>query len=159
MKALYLAATLGALAATGHAAGTHEHSHDDAVAVGKPGMAENVTRTVDVRMYETDDGEMLFDPKSFDVKAGETIRFAISNDGELEHEFVLDTIANNIEHRDLMQRFPEMEHDDPNSIRLAPGESGDIIWTFSNAGEFQYACLIPGHMESGMAGPVDVADG
>ena len=34
-----------------------------------------------------------------------------------------------------MEKFPEMEHDDPNAIRLAPGETGEIVWTFANAGD------------------------
>ena len=57
-------------------------------------------------------------------------------------------------HKALMEKFPEMEHADPNSIRLEPGAKGEIIWKFSASGEFQFACLIPGHMEAGMQGPV-----
>jgi uncharacterized cupredoxin-like copper-binding protein len=49
-----------------------------------------------------------------------------------------------------------MEHDDPNAIRLAPGKTGDIVWSFANTGTFQFACLIPGHMEAGMHGPIHV---
>ena len=47
-----------------------------------------------------------------------------------------------------------MEHADPNSIRLEPGAKGEIIWKFSTSGEFKFACLIPGHIEAGMHGPI-----
>ena len=60
------------------------------------------------------------------------------------------------EHKELMNEFPEMEHDDPNAVRLAPGEKGEIIWTFANAGSFQFACLIPCHYEAGMHGALSV---
>jgi uncharacterized cupredoxin-like copper-binding protein len=61
-----------------------------------------------------------------------------------------------LEHKVLMERFPEMEHDDPNAIRLQPGARGEIIWTFSKAGEFAFGCLIPGHYEAGMKGDITV---
>jgi uncharacterized cupredoxin-like copper-binding protein len=57
-----------------------------------------------------------------------------------------------------MEKFPEMEHADPNAIRLAPGARGEIIWTFANAGEFSFACLVPGHYDSGMKGDISVAN-
>lgn len=151
--------TITAILLTGSvalASGTHSGGHDDEGA-GKPGDASNVTRIVKVKMYETDDGEMLYEPNSLSVKKGETIRFAITNAGENEHEFVLDTFDKNQEHKAQMAKFPEMEHDDPNSIRLEEGEKGDIIWEFSNEGEFEFACLIPGHYESGMRGDLKVA--
>lgn len=35
---------------------------------------------------------------------------------------------------------------------VKPGEAGEIIWQFSKAGEYVFACLMPGHLEAGMAG-------
>lgn len=136
----------------------HSGNHDDEMAVGSPGTASDVDRTVMVTMKETEDGRMVFEPSSLDVKRGETIQFDLENAGLLEHEFVLDLPAKNQEHKEMMMKFPEMEHDDPNSIRLQPGDSGEIIWTFSNAGRFEFACLIPGHYESGMHAAVHVSD-
>jgi uncharacterized cupredoxin-like copper-binding protein len=89
-------------------------------------------------------------------KAGKTVILAIKNIGENEHEFVMDTVPAVAEHKELMAKFPEMEHDDPNAVRLQPGESGQIIWTFANAGMFEFACLIPGHYEAGMHGALTV---
>jgi len=124
-----------------------------------PGDASQVDRTIDVTMKETEYGEMVYTPSDMQFKAGETVRLVITNEGELEHEFVLDTPEKNQEHKALMAKFPEMEHDDPNAIRLMPGASGEIVWTFANAGTFEYACLMLGHYESGMHGPVVVNDG
>ncbi len=140
---------------TAYAGGTGEHSHDE-MEVGRPGAEAEVTRTVAIRMYETEDGEYLYEPRDLAVAAGETIRFDIVNEGENDHEFVLDTMPKNAEHKALMEQFPEMEHDDPNAVRLGPGEKGSIIWTFSNAGTFEFACLMPGHYEAGMRSPVAV---
>lgn len=142
-------------ASVAFADGNGEHSHGE-MDVGRPGLEAEVVRTVSVRMFETEDGEYLYEPRDLAVKAGETIRFDIVNDGESAHEFVLDTIAKNAEHKALMEQFPEMEHDDPNAVRLEPGAQGTIIWTFANTGSFEFACLIPGHYEAGMFGPVAV---
>ena len=49
-----------------------------------------------------------------------------------------------------------MEHNDANVIRLKPGATKEIVWHFSKAGNFEYACLLPGHLEAGMFGKVVV---
>ena len=152
-----LAAALSAAPAL--AGGTHGGGHDGGMEVGKPGEAAHADREVAVTMRETDDGKMLFEPSSFSFAKGETVKFMITNAGELEHEFVLDTAERNVHHKEMMAKM-EMEHDDPNSVRLDPSASGEVVWTFSNEGTFEFACLIPGHYESGMHGPVAVlADG
>ena len=165
MNKLLLSTALSLLiTAPAFAAGTHGGGHDDdghgdmhkEMAVGMPGKAEAVDRTIDVTMRETDDGEMIFEPAAFDIKEGETIRFAVTNKGEIEHEFVIDTMEGNAEHKESMAKM-DMEHDDPNSVRLDSGMEGEVIWTFANEGTFEFACLIPGHYESGMHGPITVA--
>lgn len=159
MKLLIMSSLLSiaAMSVPAIAAGANDgHTHDE-MAIGKPGDANHVDRSVEIAMKETDDGKMLFDPTELVARKGETIRIVVTNTGEVDHEFVMDGVAENARHRELMKRFPEMEHDDPNAVRLRPGETGEIIWTFSKAGDFEFACLIPGHYESGMHGPLKVA--
>ncbi len=91
------------------------------------------------------------------MRQGERIRFRIRNDGELAHEFMLGTVEDNRKHAALMQKFPEMEHDDPNGKSLEPGKTAELVWKFSKAGTFEFACLKPGHYEAGMQGPLVVA--
>ena len=158
MKNLLTAILIAAaLSTTALAAGSHEGGHGEAMAVGEPGNKAKATQTIRVTMKETDDGKMIFTPNTFTVRKGQTITFAIKNAGELDHEFVLDQEDKVMEHKALMEKFPEMEHDDPNAIRLAAGESGEIIWKFTNDGTFKIACLVPGHYDAGMHGDVTVA--
>jgi uncharacterized cupredoxin-like copper-binding protein len=70
---------------------------------------------------------------------------------------VLGTIKELKEHAELMRKFPEMEHADPNQVSVEPGMSGELIWQFSKAGTFDFACLVPGHFEAGMVGKVRVS--
>lgn len=151
-----LAFALALTPALAIAAGSGDHSHDE-LAIGVEGQANKVRRNIDIVMEETNDGKMLFTPATFNVREGETIRLRFVNRGETDHEFVMDTLEAILEHKELMAKFPEMEHDDPNAIRLVPGDRGEIIWTFSKAGEFGFGCLIPGHYESGMKGDITVA--
>lgn len=157
-KRMMMAAAVGLslLAVPAFATGNHAGGHGD-MGAGKPGKAAKASRTVKISMKETDDGKMVYEPSQIVAKKGETIRIVVTNTGETDHEFVLDEMAKNAEHKALMEKFPEMEHDDPNAIRLAPGKSGEIVWTFTKAGDFEFACLIPGHYESGMHGPVKVS--
>jgi uncharacterized cupredoxin-like copper-binding protein/Cu/Ag efflux protein CusF len=137
------------------AAGAKGHSHDHGVhdAIGVPGEKGKVSRTIQVDMND----RMRFVPAGVTVKQGETIRFVVKNSGQLKHEFVLGTDKYLKEHYEEMKKFPEMEHDDPNMVSLAPGKTGDVIWRFTKAGRVDFACLQPGHYEAGMKGAVKVA--
>ena len=100
---------------------------------------------------------MRFSPSSVEVKRNETIRFVLKNEGKLKHEMVLGTIKELKEHAALMLKFPEMEHADPNQVSVETGKTGELLWQFTKAGTFDFACLRPGHYEAGMKGQVVVA--
>lgn len=142
-------ATVGAMASGNHAGG-HGSGED---AIGKPGVAAKATRTVKVDMTDA----MRFVPASIDVKQNETVRFLITNSGKVKHELVLGTEKELKEHYEVMKKNPEMEHDDPNMVTLAPGKSGEVVWQFTKAGKVDFACLQPGHYDAGMKGAVNVA--
>ena len=147
-----LATALCAVAAT--AGGTHAGGHDhDESAIGQPGQATKVSRTVQVDMADT----MRFTPSKFTVKRGETIRFVVKNSGQLKHEFVLGKAKELREHYEVMKKFPEMEHADANMLSVAPGQTGEMIWQFTKAGPVDFACLHPGHYDAGMKGSIKVA--
>jgi len=136
----------------GHGHGAASDDHHETLA-GKPGKLSAVSRTMQVDMNDT----MRFSPASFQVKAGETIKFEVKNSGKIVHEFILGSTEDIMEHHELMKKFPSMEHDEPNSVSLEPGGMGDVVWQFTNAGTVSIACLQPGHFEAGMKGDVTVS--
>ncbi len=140
------------MAMTAMASGNHAGGHGEA-AIGKPGVASRVTRTVVVDM--TDD--MRFHSSLITVKQGETIRFVARNNGKVKHEMVLGTEKDLKDHYEVMKKNPEMEHADANMVTVAPGKSGAIIWQFTRTGKVDFACLQPGHFDAGMKGLVNVA--
>lgn len=152
-------ALVSALAAFSYAAlaapGPKGHTHAT-FAAGEPGSPKRPSRTIEVTFKETSDGKMLFVPERIQVKRGEQVKFVLKNAGAIHHEFMLDSVQNNAKHKIEMQKNPDMEHDDPNGKRLEPSKSAGLLWRFTKAGEFEFACLIPGHYESGMKGTVVV---
>lgn len=149
---LFALATVPAKAGSG----PHGHMHDaPGFSAGEPGDAEKPSRIIQVTMQERD-GKMLFVPDRIEVQKGEQIKFMLHNIGELEHEFVLADTEENLEHAEMMMKNPEMRHVDPNARRLAPKQTDEIVWKFTTAGTFEFACLIPGHRDAGMLGVVDV---
>jgi uncharacterized cupredoxin-like copper-binding protein len=154
-----LLAGLCALSPAVPAHGTADHgkapgaARKQQTAWGIAGDARAANRTIEVRMSDT----MRFAPGRIDVREGETVRFVIHNAGKVMHEFVLGTREVVEEHAELMKKFPNMEHDEPYMAHVAPGKKGEIVWTFNRTGEFDFACLLPGHFDAGMKGTVRVA--
>jgi uncharacterized cupredoxin-like copper-binding protein len=131
-------------------------SHElEGFSAGEPGNPKELSRTIEVTMEERD-GKMLYVPDRVEIRKGETIKFVIRNNGALDHEFVLATTQENLKHAEAMKMNPEMEHGDLNARRVAPMQTGEILWEFTKPGLFEFACLIPGHREAGMLGVVEV---
>ena len=128
-------------------------SGEHASALGKPGDPKKASRTVEITMSDS----MRFSPANIAVKRNETVRFVLKNEGKLKHEMVLGKIKELKEHAALMLRFPQMEHADPNQASVDPGKTGELVWQFTKAGIFDFACLQAGHYEAGMKGQVIVA--
>jgi uncharacterized cupredoxin-like copper-binding protein len=129
----------------------HGDQHQQA-SYGEPGDPAKVSRTIQVDMADT----MRYSPATIQVRKGETIRLVAKNSGRVKHEMVLGTVRELREHAALMKKFPEMEHADPNQVSVEPGKTGEMVWQFTRAGTFDFACLQPGHYEAGMRGKVAV---
>lgn len=148
MKKILLVSAL-ALASLSLSAFAHDEHAD---AMGKPGEAAKVTRTMTIDMNDT----MRFTPGVIKVKRGDTIKFVVKNTGKVKHEMMLGSMTELKEHAALMLKNPEMEHADANQVSVDPGKTGEMVWQFTNAGTFDFACLQPGHFEAGMKGKVVV---
>jgi uncharacterized cupredoxin-like copper-binding protein len=129
-----------------------EASQVEGMPFGREGDPKKVARTVRLTMADT----MRFTPANITVKRGQTVRFVATNKGQVLHEMVLGTPDELKKHAEQMKKFPEMEHDAPYMAHVKPGSNGEIVWQFTERGEFQFACLIPGHFEAGMVGKVTV---
>ena len=147
---------------------------DKNMKIGSKGKSSDVSRTIKVKMYDN-----YYEPNSFNIKKGETIKFEVVNAGELVHEF---NIANAMMHKkhqpemekmaeneilladkidkDKMKKMAKMDksmgHSHSNSVLLEPNEIGEIVWKFENAMNIEIACNVPGHYQIGMIAKVDI---
>lgn len=123
-----------------------------ASAAGQAGSAAAVSRSVTIGMHDA----MRFSPVRLSVRQGQTVQLDVTNEGQVLHELVLGSAAEIAQHRLAMQQDPGMAHHAPYMLHVAPGRRGTLVWQFSSPGQFEFACLLPGHYEAGMRGTVTV---
>ena len=147
---------------------------DKNMKIGTKGKQSEVSRTIKVVMYDN-----YYEPSSFQIKSGETIKFEVENAGMLVHEF---NIANKMMHmkhqpemmnmveneilladsidKEKMKKMAKMDkamaHSHSNGVLLEPKQKGEIIWKFDNAVNIEVACNVPGHYQVGMIAKVDI---
>ena len=147
---------------------------DKNMKIGSKGNVNDISRVIRVIMYDN-----YYEPSTFQINAGETIKFEVENAGELVHEF---NIANKMMHmkhqpemekmveneilfadsidKDKMKKMAKMDksmgHSHSNSVLLEPKQKGDIIWKFDNAVNIEVACNVPGHYQAGMIAKVNI---
>ena len=142
--------------------------------IGSKGKESEVSRVIKVLMYDN-----YYEPSSFQIKAGETIKFEIENVGMLVHEFNIANKMMHIKHqpemikmfengilladsidKEKMKKMAKMDkamgHSHSNSVLLEPKQKGEIIWKFDNALNIEVACNVPGHYQVGMIAKVDI---
>ena len=147
---------------------------DKNMKIGSKGKESEVSRIIKVVMYDN-----YYEPSSFQIKAGETIKFEVENAGKLVHEFNIANKMMHIKHQPEMLKMAEngillafsidkekmkkmakmdksMGHSHSNSVLLEPKQKGNIIWKFDNAVNIEVACNVPGHYQAGMIAKVDI---
>lgn len=137
-------------------------------AFGAPASPAKADRTVEVVM-----GDMYYEPRNLQVKAGETVRFVLINKGAVTHEFSLGDAVMHAKHQKEMiamqgqmdhaamghggmQHGASMKHDDPNTVMVEPGKRGELTWTFNQSTPIEFACNVPGHYQAGMVGKLTI---
>ena len=84
---------------------------DKNMKIGKKGKISDVTRTIQVKMYDN-----YYEPNSFSFKKGETVKFEVINAGELVHEFNIANAMLHLKHQPEMSKMVEHEILLPDSI-------------------------------------------
>ena len=142
--------------------------------VGMRGKASDVTKTIKVNMYDN-----YYEPKTINVKKGETVRFIVENKGVLVHEFniatmkmhkkhgpeMLDMMKNGIllpnkinkeKMKQMAKMNHKMAHSHSNSVLLEPKQKAELIWKFTSNAELFGGCNVPGHLEAGMISKINI---
>lgn len=100
--------------------------------------------STDLKVNMTD---FMFEPTDFTVPAGQTITVTATNDGAVEHEFVIFKLGT-----DAGDKFGD--EDEGNiywEVEVLPGETtSETFVAPSEAGTYYVTCGIEGHLEAGM---------
>ena len=127
-----------------HGSGKH---HEHKSLAGEPVVMGSFDRVIEVDLLDSMRFKFAAEPE---IKAGESIKFVVRNQGNVPHEFSIGTAEEHEKHRIMMQNHHDMHHTDGNTVTVAPGETETLIWKFGNLASVIAACNIPGHFEAGM---------
>jgi uncharacterized cupredoxin-like copper-binding protein/predicted ester cyclase len=105
---------------------------------------EVTATTVEVKL-----AEMTITPSLTTFTVGQPYAFVVTNVGQTEHEMV-------IERRGDIDKPLEVNGQESEAPDIEPGKTKTLTWTFTEPGEYQLACHIPGHYEAGMVTPIEV---
>ncbi len=122
---------------------------------GHPGPSGKPATVIHIQALDT----LRFKPESITVHRGETVKFVVSNDGKLTHEFVIGDAALQAAHEKEMQAMVGKPMHDVNGITLPPGQTKTLVCTFTRDGVTEYACHEPGHFAAGMVGKITITSG
>jgi uncharacterized cupredoxin-like copper-binding protein len=136
----------------GQAGGGHGHTQSSSASPATG--ADVAARTVTVTLSD----DMRFTPANWQATSGETVRIQLVNTGKVRHEFIIGTEAELQAHAEEMKKSSadHKHHHASNAVSVAPGATGELMWTFTDAGVLHLACFEPGHYEAGMRGTISV---
>ncbi len=136
----------------GQAGDGHGHTHSSSASPAA--SADVAARTVTVTLSD----DMRFTPANWQATSGETVRIQLVNTGKVRHEFIIGTEAELQAHAEEMKKSSadHKHHHASNAVSVAPGATGELVWTFTDAGVLHLACFEPGHYEAGMRGTISV---
>jgi uncharacterized cupredoxin-like copper-binding protein len=99
-----------------------------------------------------------YDTQTITIKAGEPVRLVFTNDGVLEHDFVIEKIAleQKSEHSSGHSTHGAESMDADLHVSVAPDGSSYIDFTVLEPGTYEYFCSVEGHKEAGMHGTLIV---
>ena len=113
-------------------------------------MATPTTEPVCVGVIE---GEFYVRPQRTTFQVGQPYVFAVGNEGQEVHELVIEPAGADDAPLKAEVNGEERESE---AEDIAPGETAELEWTFTEPGRYQFACYIPGHFEAGMVIEVEV---
>jgi uncharacterized cupredoxin-like copper-binding protein len=101
--------------------------------------------------------DMAIQLSESDFEVGETVRFEVTNEGAIPHEFYVGDAEAQEHHAEEMAEMDGMGHDEPDGVAVDPGATETFEYTFEQSGEILAGCHEPGHYEAGMVTSMTVA--
>jgi len=132
-----------------HAPGHFEHGMLGYIQLVGPGARTVGTKDNPRLVWMTMDDTLKFMPDTIPVTKGETIRFVLTNTGQVTHEFQVGPAT--MVDADQVDGVLNVEKDE-----IDAGHSYSLDYTFDGSGPYAFACHEPGHYEAGMKGTIEL---
>jgi uncharacterized cupredoxin-like copper-binding protein len=99
--------------------------------------------------------DFTYTPADLKIPAGKEITLTVTNDGKVDHEFVIMKKGTSV-------TAPFNDDDEPNvywEVEVKPGKTDTVKFTApSDAGEYEIVCGTPAHFEAGMVAKLAVVN-
>jgi len=134
----------------------HVGGHREAAGSGEREGGQVLEITLDAE-------EWRFEPAVVEIPVGRRVKLTLVNDGMVEHDVEIAGVpAEDIEVMDGVERHERLggglHHEGVVAAHAEPGTTATVIFTATEAGEYDFACTIPGHKEAGMVGKLVVTE-
>ena len=94
-----------------------------------------------------------FAPDHLVVRQGTIVRFVLRNHDPIRHEFIVGPPEVHARHAAGREAIhPPI----PGEVTVEPNATAETVYQFDDAGTVVFACHLPGHLEYGMHGTVEV---
>ncbi len=107
---------------------------------GRAGDSASISRTLSLVM---DEGGRC-SPGTLAAKQGESVKIVARNASKRPQELAIGTAAELKEHADVLKKFPRMQGSHANRAHAATGATVELVWRFTQPGEFSIACAPSG---------------
>ena len=111
---------------------------DDAMMEEDDSMMEDDAMMEETRVIEVEGGSFYFEPNEITVKKGETVKIVL-NSVDMMHDFVIDEL-------------------DVSTPIIQGGDTGEVEFTATEAGTFEFYCSVGNHRAQGMVGTLIVEE-
>lgn len=135
------------------------------VLAGCGGGGETAAEPVELTVTATD---IAYDTPHLEAKAGQPVRVVLDNEGALLHDFSIHEIPLSGEaHAEEAHGDDMASHEAQMSVAgetlavhvaAAAGSHGEVEFTPTTPGEYEYYCTVPGHKEAGMVGKITITN-
>lgn len=104
------------------------------------GCGQQAPKPVEVQVTLS---EFKVEASPLTVPANTPVKFVVTNKGTIEHEMV-------VEKQGAVDQPLETTSGPAEAEKIPAGGTKTLEWTFTEPGEYQLACHVPGHFEAGM---------
>ena len=121
--------------------------HDDLTRIDDGEFFEVIVNVVEGRT-------LRYEPSIIAVPVGRRIKLTLVNDGRIEHDLEITGVSP--DRVELAGMNTARGHEGVVAAHAMPATTATVLFTPTVAGEYGFACTIPGHKEAGMVGTLVV---